>query len=153
MIHNWAQYSAKKPSSPPLNPAYPPPHCKIHHVHQLLIAINLTSLPPRYLQRCLPAGICFLHVILCSRYSGKSDLSFCDSRKGNSMHCNVKTSQHSKQGDSRDVDESLGVNTQSPPTHLLVAQALRESYLLYAEWLCLDYAFRLSGLYHFHCCW
>ena len=55
----------------------------------------------------------------CSQVS--HTLSFCDSRKGNSMHCNVKTSHHSQQGDFSDVDESLGINTQSPPTHLLVA--------------------------------
>ena len=52
---------------------------------------------------------------------GKSDLSFCNSRKGHSMHCNVKKSQHSKQGDSRDVDESLCINTQSQFTYLLEA--------------------------------
>ena len=68
----------------------------------------------------LPA-IFLLQLTLCSRYSGKSDLSFCDSRKGNSMHCNVKTSHHSQQGDFSDVDESLGVNTQAQSKYLLVA--------------------------------
>ena len=68
---------------------------------------------------CLPSFFCCW--LFAAGTLGKSDLSFCDSRKGHSMHCNVKTSQPSQQGDSRDVDESLGINTQSPPTHLLVA--------------------------------
>ena len=153
MIHNLAQYSAKKPSSPPLIPRIPattlqnsscPPAFDSHPPN--LIAAKISAALPS----CRPSFFCSW--LFAAGTLGKSDLSFCDSRKGNSMHCNVKTSHHSQQGDSRDVDESLGVNTQSPPTHLLVAQALLESYLLYGKWLCLDYAFRPLGLYHFHCC-
>ena len=71
-IHNLAQYSAKQPSSPPLNPAYRPTYCKIHHVHQLLLEINITSLPPRSLQRCHPAGHFSYASDSSSRYLGKA---------------------------------------------------------------------------------
>ncbi len=123
MIHNLAQYSAKKHCSPSLIPRIPAttlqnsscPSAFVSHKPNL-IATKIHAALPSF----LPA-FCLLQLTLCSRYSAKSDLSFCDSRKGNSMHCNVKTSQPSQQGDSRDVDESLCINTQSPSMYLLVA--------------------------------
>lgn len=35
----------------------------------------------------------------------------CNAMRFKAMPCNVKTSNHSQQGDFSDVDESLGVNT------------------------------------------
>ena len=80
-----------------------------------LIATKISAALPS----CRPSFFCSWLFAAGARVS--QILSFCDSRKGHSMHCNVKTSQHYQQGDSSDFDESLGVNTQSQFTYLLVA--------------------------------
>ena len=80
-----------------------------------LIASKISAALPS----CQPSFFCIWLFAAGTRVS--QILSFCDSRKGNSMHCNVESNLHSQQGDSSDVDESLDTNTQSPPTHLLVA--------------------------------